>query len=162
MTIDALSAALSFEQDPWIVLRGERVISSGRAEAPVTGGNLTTLCHLIGTPFQPDLKGHLLLLEERGEACYRIDRMLTQIRLAGCLDGIAGVLLGSFEDCGSEIDIIKVITDCFADQAIPIAAGFRIGHGADNVTIPLGLPAVLDADRALVQFTNPYGPSHMP
>ncbi|MEZ4566943.1 MAG: hypothetical protein R2860_08235 [Desulfobacterales bacterium] len=76
------------------------VIKTGNASGKLIGGNLATLCHLIGTPFMPDLSGHILLLEDVGELPYRIDRMLVQMKMAGCFDRLAGIVLGSFKNCG--------------------------------------------------------------
>jgi muramoyltetrapeptide carboxypeptidase len=122
-------------------------VRSGRAAGVVCGGNLTTLCHLLGTPYQPSFRDRILFLEDRGEAAYRIDRMLMQLKLAGCLDGLRGLMLGSFTDCGSLQEIIEIVSDCLDDAAVPILAGIPAGHAEPNLTLPLGVPAVLDADR---------------
>lgn len=127
-------------------------IRAGTATGPLAGGNLTTLCHLLKTPFSPDFAGHILLLEDRGEAPYRIDRMLTQMRLAGCLTGVRGVVLGSFADCGETEEIHRIATDLFGDLGVPVLAGFEIGHGRTNLTVPLGVPASLDTDRRTLEF----------
>jgi muramoyltetrapeptide carboxypeptidase len=131
------------------------VIRAGRTRGPVIGGNLTTLCHLLGTPFQPGFKNHILLLEDRGEAQYRIDRMLFQMKLAGCFEGIAGLVLGSFEGCGSLDGVFQVFKEHFKDIPVPILAGFDVGHGAQNLTIPFGLDATLDTDRQILSFDEP-------
>ena len=154
-TLDALYAALTFEGDLKVRAEDGMTVFSGSATGPVTGGNLTTLCHLIGTPFQPRYRGHILFLEDLGEAGYRIDRMLTQMKLAGCFDEIVGLFLGSFEGCGSISDIITILKDIFSSNPIPIAAGFNIGHGTNHHTIPLGLPAILDADEPSLSYLEP-------
>lgn len=130
-------------------------IKRGLVSAPVSGGNLTTLCHLVGTPFKPGFKGHILFLEDKGEAGYRIDRMLIQMKLAGCFDGIAGLALGSFEDCGETDELFDIVDSVFKEYNIPILAGFEAGHGKNNITIPMGIKAVLDADRKLLSFNEP-------
>ena len=127
-------------------------ITAGRAQGPMIGGNLTTLCHLLGTPFEPRFENHILLLEDRGEAHYRIDRMLFQMKLAGCFEGIAGLVLGSFEECGSLDGIYQIFQECFQDFPIPILAGFDIGHGKQNLTIPFGVYATLDTDKQVLSF----------
>jgi len=130
-------------------------IGSGLCSGIVSGGNLTTLCHLVGTPYQPDFSGHILMLEDVGEQPYRIDRMLTHMRLAGCFEGIAGLALGSFKNCG-EMDLIyRIFEDIFAGGAIPILAGFDMGHDEPNLTIPLGLTATLDADNGRLWYHGP-------
>ncbi len=119
-------------------------LSRGRATGPIMGGNLSLLCQLLGTPYMPDLDGCLLFIEDRGEALYRIDRMLTHLRLSGCLKGIKGLLTGSFLGCGDAPAIENLIKENFTPMNIPIVAGFPLGHGPRNITLPLGMPAELD------------------
>ena len=128
------------------------VIRSGHACAPVAGGNLTTLCHLLGTPYAPAFRDHIVFLEDRGEAPYRLDRMLTQMKMAGCFDGMQGLVLGSFKDCGAREDVWGVVAEMFADAEWPILAGVDAGHSGPNVTIPLGVEAALDAERRTLVF----------
>ncbi len=130
-------------------------IKAGRARSPIIGGNLNTLCHLLGTPFEPGFKNHILLLEDRGEAHYRIDRMLFQMKLAGCFEGIAGLVLGSFEECGAPDGILQIFEDNFKDISVPILAGLDVGHGKQNLTIPFGIEATLDADKQILSFDQP-------
>jgi muramoyltetrapeptide carboxypeptidase len=131
------------------------VIQAGRAQGPLIGGNLTTLCHLLGTPFQTGFKDRILLFEDRGEAPYRIDRMVSQMKLAGCFEGIAGLVLGSFEDCGPQDGIYQIFKEHFQDTPIPILAGFDIGHGKQNMTVPFGIEAILDTERQVLSFDEP-------
>jgi muramoyltetrapeptide carboxypeptidase len=131
------------------------VINPGVCSGVVVGGNLTTLCHLVGTPYIPRFNGKILFLEDRGEAPYRIDRMLTQMKLAGCFEGLKGLFLGSFEACGKLDDIFRIVQEMFNDVNIPILSGFEIGHARVNVTIPIGLRATLDADRQILTFHEP-------
>lgn len=131
------------------------VVRPGRASGPVAGGNLTTLCHLTGTPYAPSYEGRILLLEDRGEAAYRIDRMLTQMKMAGCFAGLTGLVLGSFEDCADAGEIHRIFAEVFDDFDIPILAGFDVGHGRTNLTVPLGLRATLDTDRMSLAFDEP-------
>ncbi|MBE9529759.1 MAG: LD-carboxypeptidase [Proteobacteria bacterium] len=131
------------------------VIKPGVSSGFVVGGNLTTLCHLVGTPYTPHFNGKILFLEDRGEAPYRIDRMLTQMKLAGCFEGLKGLFLGSFEACGKLDDIFRIVQEAFKDVNIPILSGFEIGHTRVNITIPIGLRATLDADRQILTFHEP-------
>jgi muramoyltetrapeptide carboxypeptidase len=131
------------------------VIKSGVSSGFVVGGNLTTLCHLVGTPYTPHFNGKILFIEDRGEAPYRIDRMLTQMKLAGCFEGLKGLFLGSFEACGKCNDIFRIVQEMFKDVNIPILSGFDIGHVRVNLTIPIGLRATLDADRQILTFHEP-------
>lgn len=131
------------------------VIKPGVSSGGVVGGNLTTLCHLVGTPYTPDFDGKILFLEDRGEAPYRIDRMLTQMKLAGCFEGLKGLFLGSFEACGKRDDIFRIVQEVFEDVNIPILSGFEIGHARINITIPIGLRATLNTDRQILTFHEP-------
>lgn len=100
----------------------------------------------------PDFAGGILFLEERGERAYRIDRMLTHMKTAGCFKGISGLLLGSFAGCGSQRAINKIVASLFEEFDIPILAGLPAGHGRPNITIPIGLTATLDAGEKLLSF----------
>ncbi|MCU0605404.1 MAG: LD-carboxypeptidase [Desulfobacterales bacterium] len=151
-TRDSLLAAIASDTAAILRPAAAATVRPGRAAGVVCGGNLTTLCHLIGTPFQPSFRGRLLFLEDRGEAPYRIDRMLTQLTLAGCLEGVRGLALGGFTDCGAYEEILGIFDERFADASIPILAGLPVGHAEPNLTLPLGIPAVLDADRQTLSF----------
>ena len=155
MTCNTLLGAIASDRPLEVQPANGVVIQAGRAQGPLIGGNLTTLCHLLGTPFEPRFKHRILLLEDRGEAIYRIDRMLFQMKLAGCFDGIAGLVLGSFEGCGSLDAVFQVFEEHFRDISAPILAGFDVGHGEQNLTIPFGIDATLDTDRQLLSFTQP-------
>ncbi len=120
------------------------VLRPGCAAGRLAGGNLTTLCHLIGTPFAPSFANRILFLEDRGEAPYRIDRMLTQMRLAGLLSGVRGVVLGAFRDCGPMPEIGRIVLAAFGRRSLPVVSGLAAGHGEPNLTLPLGARAVLD------------------
>ncbi len=128
------------------------VLKHGSASGIVSGGNLATLCHMTGTSFEPGFKDHILFLEDRGEAVYKIDRMLTQMKMAGCFDGIVGLVLGSFEDCGELKEVFSVIDNIFKDEDIPVIASLEAGHGKNNITIPFGITATLDSDKHLLSF----------
>jgi muramoyltetrapeptide carboxypeptidase len=149
--LEAISSDMPLEVQP----ANGVVIQAGRAQGPLIGGNLATLCHLLATPFEPRFKHRILLLEDRGEALYRIDRMLFQMKLAGCFDGIAGLVLGSFEGCGSLDAVFQVFEEHFRDISAPILAGFAVGHGEQNLTLPLGIDAILDTDDQILAFDQP-------
>ena len=155
LTRCSLSAAISSDTPLEIAPAAGVVLQAGRATGPVVGGNLATLCHLLGTPFEAGFEDHILLLEDRGEAPYRIDRMLSQMKLAGSFKGIGGIILGSFKDCGNLDEIYRIFQDRFQDMHIPILAGFEVGHGKLNLTIPVGMPATLDTDQQMLSFAQP-------
>ena len=127
-------------------------LQPGSASGILCGGNLATLCHLVGTPFAPSFKGKILFLEDRAEPPYKIDRMLMQMQLAGCFEGIAGIVLGSFEDCSSVEDIFRVINGIFNVTRVPILSGLDSGHGSLNLTLPMGVEVTLDADRQVLTY----------
>jgi muramoyltetrapeptide carboxypeptidase len=151
-TKEALLEALTSDVKLELAPANGRVIKPGRASGPIAGGNLTTLCHLVGTSYAPSYNGKIVFFEDKGEEAYRIDRMLSQMKLAGCFEGVAGMFLGSFEDCGEFDEVGRIAAEMFKDTDIPVLAGFDIGHGSTNITIPLGIEATLDADRQRLTF----------
>ncbi|MDR1599534.1 MAG: LD-carboxypeptidase [Oscillospiraceae bacterium] len=125
-------------------------LREGVAEGMLVGGNLSLVVGLLGTPYELDTAGRILLLEDVGEKGYAIDRMLTQLRLAGKLDDCAGIALGDYSDCGGpmrghHLPLSQVFIDTLLPCGKPILGGFSIGHCANNVTLPLGVQARLDA-----------------
>jgi muramoyltetrapeptide carboxypeptidase len=128
------------------------VVSPGKGTGVVSGGNLATLSHLLGTPYSPLYKGCIFVMEDTGEALYRIDRMLFQMKWAGCFQGISGVVLGRFQDCGKYETICDIVGNLFEDMKIPILGGFDIGHGDNNITIPMGIRATLDTDQSTLLY----------
>ncbi len=127
-------------------------LRGGKATGPIMGGNLSLICRLLGTPFMPSLAGCILFIEDRGEALYRLDRMLTHLTLAGSFDGIKGLITGQFIDCGEQTAIDRLIKERFTPMNIPMAAGFPLGHGPENTTLPLGILAELDTDIMALSF----------
>ena len=117
--------------------------------------NLTVLTHLIGTNHLPDFEGAILIIEEIGEAPYRIDRMLTHLRLAGILKKISGLGFGTFTNCtdenndskGESFTITNILKDRTKDLKIPIIANLPIGHGASNASLPIGSQSILDGNK---------------
>jgi muramoyltetrapeptide carboxypeptidase len=151
----ALLAALSGEAPVALTLSQGITLQAGTASGIVAGGNLTCLCHLLGTRFQPRFDGRLVFLEDRGEAPYRIDRMLTQMLQAGCLQGLAGVVLGHFTACGAPQAVLEVFRERLGGHGVPILAGLEAGHEQRNLPLPLGLEAVLDADARTLRYRLP-------
>lgn len=154
-TVKALNQALTRIKDYRIPFSSETVISHGMTTAPVKGGNLTMLSNLAGTPYCPDFRGALVLLEDCNEVSYRIDRKLTHLMLAGCLDEIAGLLLGDFAGCGPAEQTQALFADVFQNRAIPIVGGVEAGHGTVNRTVPLGLKATLDSQSGFLCYDDP-------
>ncbi len=127
-----------------------RILCPGRAQGPILGGCLSLVCSLIGTPYLPNFDGALLLLEDIGEDPYRLDRMLNQLRLAGILNRLNGLILGEFKNCYTQdntplsLSLEQIINDLAGQLDIPIVAGFPYGHFKRRLVVPLGIEAILD------------------
>jgi muramoyltetrapeptide carboxypeptidase len=118
----------------------------GRAEGALVGGNLALLAAGVGTQATLAATGSLAMLEEVGEELFRIDRQLTQLLRAGWFDGVRGIVLGDFIDCGPPDRVRELVVDRLVPLAVPTLAGAPFGHGPRNLAFPFGVPAVLDAD----------------
>lgn len=127
---------------------------SGKAYGKLIGGNLSMLCHLVGTPYLPSLDGCILFVEEKGEALYRLDRMLNHLRLSGHLAGLSGFVAGGFEGCPHISAIKDLLVNILAGLNIPLATGLPVGHGTKNIALPLGVPAKLDTDSMTLFLTE--------
>ena len=126
-------------------------LRGGRARGHLTGGNLALVAAFANTPFAPSLDGGILILEDVNESVYRIDRMLTQLRLSGALDRLAGIAFGQFTDPPADAadehrPLIELLQEVADRCSVPCLAGIPLGHIADQWTFPLGAMAVLDAD----------------
>jgi muramoyltetrapeptide carboxypeptidase len=133
-----------------------RAIRAGVAQGPLTGGNLSVLSALVGTPYGAQSRGALLFLEDVGELPYRVDRMLTQLQLAGLLSDAAGLIGGVFQDCEpppgdpSAMPLAMAIDERLGSAGVPAVYGWSFGHVRDQLTLPLGVNAVMDtADESL-------------
>ncbi len=153
-TVESLFRALTAETPVPVTALEKFTVCPGRAEGKLLGGNLATLCHLVGTPFAPSFEGALLFLEDVGEPHYKIDRMLTQMDIAGAFAGVRGIALGTFEKCGDYERVLSIVGEIFKDRNIPIAGGFPVGHSDLNLTVPLGVFAALDADTGSLSFPS--------
>lgn len=142
--LDTLSSGgkIDFDLDP------DNVINRGKTRGRLIGGNLSIICALLGTPFLPPFKDSIVFIEDRGESLYRIDRMLTQLKLSGIMDGIGGLIVGNFQDCGEIKELNKIILETI-NQDCPVYTGFPVGHGKDNIPLPLGAEAELDTESLI-------------
>jgi muramoyltetrapeptide carboxypeptidase len=117
----------------------------------LVGGNLALVSALLGTRYAPSFDGGILVLEDVNESVYRIDRMLTHLRLAGIFDRVTGIALGHFTDIPSEPydeerPLANVLREFARQCGVPCLANIPLGHVADQWTVPLGAFAELDAD----------------
>lgn len=133
-----------------------RTIRGGKARGPLIGGNLTLLCMSLGTPYELDTRGRIFFIEDIAEEPYAVDRMLTQLRLAGKLDAAAGIVFAECQDCRprdykpsyeSTFSIGEVLDNILGGLKIPVLSGMTLGHTNDQATLPLGVMATLDADK---------------
>ncbi|MEU7468528.1 LD-carboxypeptidase [Streptomyces sp. NPDC044984] len=128
----------------------------GRARGVTLGGCLSLLAADLGTPHaRPSARGGLLCLEDVGEETYRLDRCLTQLLRAGWLDGVAGLLLGSWARCEPYDGVRALLADRLGGLGVPVAEQFGFGHCADALTVPFGVTAELDADAGALILDEP-------
>jgi muramoyltetrapeptide carboxypeptidase len=138
------------------------VLAGGRARGRLLGGNLTTLVHLIGTPYEMTWDDTILFLEDTGEIPYRIDRMLTHLKLADRFDRLKGLILGTFTsdtagNCPEYYTdpIWTRVLELMEEKNIPIWANFPVGHGPDNYILPMGIDVEMDSDKGTLHFLEP-------
>jgi muramoyltetrapeptide carboxypeptidase len=129
------------------------VINGARSRGRLLGGNLSVLSAMIGSDYVPTFNGAILFLEDVGESVYRIDRMLTQLKLAGILDQITGFVFGKCTDCSAgsnSLSMQQLLYDHIKPLGIPAFYGAMISHEEDNITLPVGVEAEIDADRQTI------------
>ena len=137
-----------------------RTITPGRARGRLLGGNLTVLTALVGSPYLPDFTDSILFLEDVQEAPYRIDRMLVQLKLAGVLDRVRGVVWGTCSKCGpgegfGSLTIPDVLDDHVKVLGVPAYRGAMVGHIGEQFTLPVGAEVEIDADRGTLRMLEP-------
>jgi muramoyltetrapeptide carboxypeptidase len=142
---EAFFTLLTGRPRPELKIKGLEILKGGQARGRLLPGNLTSLVHLLGTPWEPEWQDAIVVLEDIGEAPYRIDRLLTHLSAAGRLDRIAGLILGDFDQCGEQEAIWQRALDLLAHRAIPIWAGFPCGHGSRNQILPVGIEVQLNS-----------------
>ena len=135
-------------------------IRGGKARGKLLGGNLSVLTAMVGSNYLPVFKGNILFLEEVGEDIYRIDRMLTQLKLAGILSQLSGFVFGKCSDCGpgkgyGSLTLEEVLDDHIKPLGIPAWYGSMIGHIENKFTMPLGVEAEIDADSGRISLLEP-------
>lgn len=132
-------------------------VQGGRAEGLLVGGNLSLITASLGTPWEINTKDRILFIEEVGERTYSVDRMLTQLRLAGKFDDCAGIVFGDFADCPVEypafgLTLEEIIRDVVVPCGKPIMTGLRCGHCTPTLTLPMGVHCLLDADSCTLSI----------
>lgn len=138
-------------------LREEQILKKGDARGILMGGNLTCLAHTIGTPFFPSLDDALLLVEDCGEALYRLDRLFTHLKLSGGFQRLRGLILGQFTDCGEQERIWEMVLAQVEPFHFPVLCNLPFGHGAENDVIPFGIPFQINShDRIFRAIEHPF------
>jgi muramoyltetrapeptide carboxypeptidase len=159
-TVIRLKECLRGEFLPCARPAGLEILRGGFSQGRLTGGNLTTLCHLLGTPQQPQTAGRILFLEDTAEPLYKIDRMLTHLACAGLLDNISGLILGLFDPGHDDrLEILRLneqvwqrALELTAKARFPLWGGFPAGHQRDNFALPVGMEAVMDSFSGSLEF----------
>lgn len=138
--------------------KGVEVLRGGTGRGRLAGGNLTTLVHLLATPWEIGWEGIILVLEDTNEPMYRLDRMLTQLALAGRLERLAGLVLGEFDSGGDDLVNLRLqealwsrVLD-LAPPGFPIWARFPVGHRQRNLALPIGMEAIMDSGGATLRL----------
>ncbi len=168
-TYDSLRKNLFTSEAPGLVENPEGelmgALVGGKAEGEIIGGNLSLLVSTLGSPYEVDVKGKILFIEDVGEKVYRIDRMLTSLALAGKFRDCVGVILGTWIDCEQEqidsnanSDLTLTLDEVFRDILVPfnkpIITNFRAGHNFPQPTIAFGTKVIMDADNREIIFTE--------
>lgn len=135
-------------------------ITPGQATGRLYGGNLSVLSGIVGSPYLPNLAGTILFVEEVGEPIYRLDRMLTQLKLAGILEQLAGFIFGQCSNCGPSsgygaLTLEAVLQDHIAPLGIPAWSNAAIGHIEPILTVPLGIEVSIDANQGQLTMLTP-------
>ena len=127
-----------------------RRLTAGKAKGRIVGGNLSLIAATIGTPYEIEADGNILLLEDTGEKGYRVDRMLSQMKLAGLLDRFAGAVIGTFDGTDDE-ERATILREYFGKRKCPVIVNFPVGHTPHNATFPHGGLVEVDADALTVK-----------
>jgi muramoyltetrapeptide carboxypeptidase len=148
-----LWGTLMGEKWRWSIEVGE-VVRSGNAEAQMLGGCLSVVVTTLGTPYEIDTAGKLLFLEDVGEKPYRVERMLTHLKMAGKFDSPAGLIFGDFTQCNGEgpRDVRTIISELFHEAPYPVVMGVPAGHGRENLALPFGVKVALDGEAGTLSL----------
>ena len=158
---------LSAEREEWLwsMLRGEApmhydfgsddVLIDGQAEGILFGGCLALTVALMGTPYDFWIDGGIWFWEDTDEPVYRVDRMLTHLRLSGRMQRIRGVIIGALKNCGGDAEMQELLQDTFGSLDIPVIQNLPFGHHGNNLLMPIGVPVCLDTRTRRLTFTEP-------
>jgi muramoyltetrapeptide carboxypeptidase len=159
-TVDSLKQVL-FDGEAATLTNANTVkvetITRGKARGRLLGGNLSVIATTVGSAYLPEWDNCILFVEEVGEEVYRVDRMLTQLKLAGILDRISGFIFGQCTKCDAEkpeesLTLEQVLSDIIRPLRIPAWYGSMVGHVRDKFTLPIGLQVEIDADSGTIKL----------
>jgi muramoyltetrapeptide carboxypeptidase len=152
----------SFDVEETLVQRENRIrtLTPGTARGRLVGGNLSVFATIIGSPYVPDLSNRILFLEDTKEAPYRIDRMITQLQLAGLLSRVRAFIWGTCSQCDpgegfGSLTIEDVLHDHITPLGVPAWYGAMIGHVEKQFTLPIGVEVEVDAERGSIRMLEP-------
>jgi muramoyltetrapeptide carboxypeptidase len=137
-----------------------KVFNHGKSEGRLLGGCLSLIDVLLGTPYCPEYNDAILFIEDIDEEPYRVDRYLAQLKLAGILNQVSGIVVGQFIDCEPKdpekpsLELDEIFQDYFGPLNIPIITNFAYGHGPIKHIIPIGVHAILDTDQGGLRITE--------
>ncbi len=163
---DGFWDALTGKRRSWRI-KGAAVLRHGEAPARgrLAGGCLSVLVTTLGTPYEIETAGRIVFLEDVAEWPYRLERMLTHLRMAGKLEGVAGVVTGAFHGCSTggrgggerrtDRDVEDVLAETFRHAPYPVVTDLPCGHATANTLLPIGLEAELDGASGVLRFTEP-------
>ncbi|HEY9903859.1 MAG TPA: LD-carboxypeptidase [Candidatus Sericytochromatia bacterium] len=137
-----------------------QTITPGQARGRLIGGNLSVFSGIVGSPYVPDFQGAILFLEDTNENIYRIDRLMTHLKIAGVFDKLAGFIFGQCSGCAPDADygsltLEEVVWDHIKPLGIPAWYGAMIGHIEPIVTLPIGLEVEIDASAGTIRMLEP-------
>jgi muramoyltetrapeptide carboxypeptidase len=137
-----------------------QTITPGTARGRLLGGNLTVLTTILGSPYLPAWDGAILFLEDVDEDLYRVDRMFTQLKLAGVLQRIRGFVFGTCAECGpgegfASLTLEEIFADHIKPLSIPAWSGAMIGHQMQQWTLPVGADVQIDAAAGTITLLEP-------
>jgi muramoyltetrapeptide carboxypeptidase len=149
----------------WSMLRGDApltrpfaaadVVIEGEAEGPLFGGCLALTDSLVGTPYDYWVDGGIWFWEDVDEPVYRLDRMLTHLRLSGRMHAVRGVVIGSLKDCGDDAEALALLRDFFEPYGVPVVRHFPFGHHGNNLMMPIGRMVRLSTHDLTFTITEP-------
>ena len=160
MSMDSFREQLGGNFSQCAPIPGLEILRGNTGQGRLIGGNLATLTHMIGTPWQPQFAGNILFLEDTAEPGYKLDRMLTHLSCCGLLDNLSGLILGIFDPGHDDrLEMIRLneqiwerVLELTGPTSYPIWGGFPVGHQTHNHPLPIGMEAVMDSTTGTLKF----------